>query len=206
MNRKLKPQFDELDGRRSSVADRLPPYRSISSTIGSLCNRLNLEGEEVASPWITPLQIRSIVHLGNLLKELQRSLHMLDEMASRIEKRSRVTVSSQFLDLVWKLLYEILEDVIRTPRIAGRLMSILRHVKQRSTVDDYVSCFIEVARVVIEFVAWVDYKLEDAFLVMIFVIGLKEEIRYDVQVFEPISLSEAIDFAQVQERVLVLTS
>jgi len=90
VNRKLKPQFDELDGRRSSVADRLPPNRSISSAEGSLCNRLNLEVEETVSPWISPLKTNSESSPGHLMKEMRADHHVFDGVASG--KRGRVVM------------------------------------------------------------------------------------------------------------------
>jgi len=51
-------------------------------------------------------------------------------------------------------------------------------------------------------VARVNYELEDQFFLMMFVTGLKEEIRYIVQIMKPESLSVAIELALRQEKEL----
>ena len=59
--------------------------------------------------------------------------------------------------------------------------------------------FVEAARIANDWVARVDYKMEDQFFLMMFVTGL-EEIRYKVQILEPKSLLAAMEFARFQER------
>jgi len=57
---------------------------------------------------------------------------VLDEMMKRDGKKSSHVVSPYFLKLVEYLLYEIPEDVMKTPRVVGRLMSILKRSSTRA--------------------------------------------------------------------------
>ena len=57
---------------------------------------------------------------------------MLGEMMKRDGTKSSHVVSPYFLKLVGYLLYEIPEDVMKTPRVVGRLMSILKRSSTRA--------------------------------------------------------------------------
>ena len=93
---------------------------------------------------------------------------------------------------------------MKTPGFVGRLMSILKRVKHEVSVDDYVARFAETARISNKWVSCVDFEMEDHFLMMMFVTGLKEEIRYEVQIIEPKSLSEAVESARFRDGELRL--
>ena len=79
------------------------------------------------------------------------------------EKQSSHAVSSHFLNHVKQLFNEIPKEAIKTYGVVRRLMSILRNVKHNGSVDHYVTCLVEAARMASKLFARVNYELEDKF-------------------------------------------